>query len=161
MPTADKLDFNEIVKRGNDRFRKERPMPSELYQCAIFFSRLVMEEIDELQSIRQIIELKKWDKEKKIFNFFNNNLRNLILQLNEDLEKQRFIFPFYSKEIFMSQQEATNFLPLFIKQLIKEEKLPASVINEDRSINEEIIKPAIIPLQTTVLEQDRPEFKDS
>jgi len=150
---ADKLDFNDILKRGNDRFRqKEKAPPSELFQCAIFYARPVKDEIFEQG--QSFVPKRKW------WGPWKNDYES-IAALDEMLDSQRFIFPFYSKEVFMSQQEATNFLPVFIKQLIRQEKLPPNVIKEDTSIDEEQIRPAIVPLAITILEQDKPEFKAS
>ena len=132
---GDKLDFNDIIRRsGGQTQSKERQLPSELYQCVAFFGRPVLDELE--------VEFQKWQ-----FLFRKKDL--------ETLQHQRFIFPFYSKEVFVSQQEATNFLPYFVKRLIADAKLPQEVINEDKSINEDIVKLGIAPLTITMIEKDR------
>ena len=137
--TKEKLDFNEIIKRSGGPAQKDRAVPSELFQCVVFYGRPVTEEVPEIMEIPTI-------------SFFAKNAIQAI-------QKQRFVFPFYSKEIFGSQSEAQNFLPIFIRRLIKEEKLPSTVLNEDLSVNDDILKLGVAPLTVTILEQEKSEFK--
>ena len=132
-----KLNFEELIQRGNDPARKERDMPRELFQCAVFFGRPVLEELPPFQNWQFLFR-----KSQK-----------------EELENQRFVFPFYSKEIFGTPQEAEKFLPMFIQQLIKEEKIPEEVIKADRSVDDNMVHLAIVPLQVTFLEMEKQEFR--
>jgi len=144
---SDKLDFNEIIRRsGGGEKSKERAFPSELYQCVVFFSRPIRDEFEEIQALDSVTPI--------ILN------KGPIELVKNAAKEQRFVFPFHSKEIFTSQQEALNFLPIFIKRLMKEEKLPSFVINADMSVNEDVLKPGVAPLIITMLEGQKDEFKN-
>ena len=148
---TEKLDFNELLRRGNDRFaQKDKLPPSELFQCVVFYGKPVKEELFE--NGQDFKPKRKW------WGPWKDDYQS-IMAINEFLDAQRFVYPFYSKEIFMSQQEATNFLPLFIKRLIKEEKIPANAIKEDRSVDEEVVKLGVAPLMITILEEVKDEFR--
>jgi hypothetical protein len=151
------LDLDKILRRGNRDFSTGSKVPTELYQIAIFFSRPVIEELDYLSEEKQKELLKQESiltrgKLKSFLNAFPNLC---------DLEfaNQRFIFPFYSQEIFATQTDAVKYIPFFIKKLIEDKKLPSEVIKEDRLVDEDLIKPAVVPLQVVFLERDNPEFK--
>ena len=144
---SEKLVFDEIIgKRGNDNLKQKNQqlLPTQLYQCIAFYGKQVLDEIEELYELNKVVPILG---------------RKTLKEINETLNKQRFIFPFYSKEIFMSQQEAEQFLPFFIKELIKEGKIPEEVIKEDRSVDDDKIKFAITTLIISTLEQEKTEFR--
>jgi hypothetical protein len=155
MFSAQTLD--KIMRRGNDRYTAGSKMPSELYQVAVFFSRPVTDEIEYLDA-------NKWDKLLKQESVLRRGRLRAFLEAFPNLcaiefEKQRFIFPLYSQEVFTVQADAVNYIPFFIKKLITDGKLPESVIKEDKSVDDDQIKTAIVPLQVTFLERDLSEFK--
>jgi hypothetical protein len=126
------LDVDRIMRRGDKDVSSASKIPTDLFQIAVFYSRPVKDELD-LNGLNTLT----WKKKA------NNSL---------------FIFPFYSKEIFTVQTDAINYIPYFIRQLISDGRLPTEVINEDKSINDNLIKPAIVPLEVVFLERDN-EFK--
>jgi len=158
----DKLDFNEIIKRKDGGVAaKDRPMPTEFFQCIALFSRPMFDELGEefIERYNHMITLP--DFFGKIIKRLNRSFLKEYFTTLDKIEKilisQRFVFPFYSKEIFMSREEAENFLPIFVKKLIKEEKLPENVVNKDMSVNEDIVRFGVYSLDITLLEQNRTE----
>ena len=137
---ADTLGLQDLFRRGNDGVKtREKKLPSELHQCVVFFSSPVLNELPVLGEL--------------------NAIQNAISGIHKKLENSRFVFPYYSQEIFLSHEEAVRYLPTFISKLMVENKLPANAINPDRSTNDDVIQCAVIPLAPTYLETDIPEFK--
>jgi hypothetical protein len=152
-----KLDLDKILRRGDRDFTSGSKIPSELFQAAVFFSRPVSEELDQLneEEKTELLKQENFFTRKKLKDFFEAfpNLCDLTFK------NQRFIFPFYSQEIFVTQVDAVNYIPYFIKKLITEQRLPANVIKEDKSVDDDQIKTAVVPLQVVFLERDNPEFR--
>lgn len=68
------------------------------------------------------------------------------------LENTRLSLPYYSPDIFETDDDAKKCVPIFITQLIKKELLPPEVLNEDRSVNNELIRVGLVTLNITKLE---------
>lgn len=62
-------------------------------------------------------------------------------------------FTFSSNVVFLSKEEAVGFLPYYIKKLVDNGDLPKDVLNEDRSINETLIRAALVKLNIGKLEK--------
>ena len=133
-----KLDFNDIIRRQGGPSQDKTRIPTEFHQCVVFYSRPVLEELESLQELNPIIAA--------------------VTGIQKKLKNQRFIFPFYSKEIFGSPQEAQMFLPNFIRRLLNEGKLPPEAVNEDKSVNDDILRAGVAPLAVTMIEEEKPEF---
>lgn len=84
--------------------------------------------------------------EKKVFKKIPNVITHEEV-FPVETEEESVPFIFYSDMIFTSATEAGNFLGLYIKKLIDNKDLPEDVLNEDRTPNEDFIKPAVIKLQ--------------
>lgn len=65
---------------------------------------------------------------------------------------ENITYPFYSQNIFIDENDAVKFLSEFIKQLVKDGSLPKDAIKEDNTVNEEVIKTAVVPLLVTEME---------
>jgi hypothetical protein len=147
--------FENFLKRHGDK-DQPRTVPRDLFQVAVFFFRPVVEELN----------FEKEEEAKKILkkSFFLNKgktkfaLQNITEFSSKLLENQKFVFPFYSEDVFMSPKEAENYIPRFIKKLIGEQKLPVEVILNN-SINYDIVQTGIVPLSLVTLEKVN-EFKD-
>ena len=151
------LNFDSILKRNVERNPASK-LPAEMFQVCIFYSRPVVEELQlENEEIAQEII-----KGARIFN--RNKVKFALQNITElnsiILDKQRFVFPLYSREVFMSRQEAENFVPLFIKSLIEKETIPQDVILENGQIDDNKIQATLVPLTITFLEKNLSEFKD-
>jgi hypothetical protein len=127
------LDIDRILRRGDRDVNSASKIPAELFQIAVFYGVPVIEELD----LRKIDCLSWWKK----------------------ATSSRFVFPFYSQEVFMTQTDAVKFIPHFIRKLITDKKLPTEVINEDTSVNENMIQTAVVPLNVVFLERELQEFK--
>jgi hypothetical protein len=68
--------------------------------------------------------------------------------------KERIAYPFYSPSVFYTEEDATKFLVIFIKSLLKSGDLPPDAVNADGTINEKIIRTVIYPIIVTELELD-------
>ena len=136
---SEKLDFSKLIQRDKEQSQRGgRAASTALYQCVVFLGKPVIEEVDELNSLK---------------------FKLLCPKVAKRISEQRFIFPYYSKEVFGLAEEAANFFPQFIKRLISEGKLPEEVILEDKSVDESLVQLGIMDLQMTFLEKDLPEFK--
>ena len=62
-------------------------------------------------------------------------------------------FTFTSGVIFTTKEEAANFLPHYVKKLIHDGDLPKDVVNEDGSINEDMVKTVMVKLEIGQLEK--------
>jgi hypothetical protein len=151
------LNFDKIIRRGDRDITSGSKVPTELFQVAIFLSRPVIDELEFLSEenksnlIKQEPLLSRGSL-KKFLEAFPN-----LCEI--EFANQRFIFPLYSQEIFTTQTDAINYIPYFIKLLITQEKLPQEVIKENNTINEDLIKTAIVPLNVSFLERKLDEFK--
>lgn len=142
---SDSLNFNSIIgRRKRDDVRTERAMPSEVFQCSVFYGQPVKQEITALQ---QLDELKSVFNKKRIDN------------LSKSLDSERFVFPYYSPDVFLTSEEARNFLPNFVRQLIKDGRIPEDVLI-DNVIDENKLLVGVVTLKIAFLERDLPEFKN-
>lgn len=114
---------------------------SGFFQCAIFYGVPLANELVEWENDRT---KKKCPK----------NLRH-------ELETQRFVFPFYSNEIFPTSAQAQAFFPEFINRLIKDGFIPPDVIDaETHLLNDEVCKAAVVPLKFSVIDLDKETVKE-
>lgn len=61
-------------------------------------------------------------------------------------------YPYYAPNVFMEPSQATNFLPIYIKELIKSGDLPEDVVAEDGTLDDTRIKTAVVDVFLTALE---------
>jgi len=73
--------------------------------------------------------------------------------LRDELENQKFIFPFYSSEIFPTEFQAKAFLPGFVRELIEKHYLPPEVLDEKQILRDDVCKAAVAPLKFSVIEE--------
>lgn len=66
-------------------------------------------------------------------------------------KKTRYVFPFYSKEVFLTKEEAENYIPIFLKNLVNDNNIDKDVLS-DQKLADEYIKTAVWPLQISKLE---------
>jgi hypothetical protein len=146
--------FENFLRRHNHE--EDRKPPRELFQVAVFYFRPIAEEIN-LEHEEKAQEIIKnagfWKRGKTTF-----ALQNISYFVKQLLNEQKFVFPFYSEDVFMFPKEAENYIPRFIKKLIGEGKIPEEAI-KDHTINYEIIETGIVPLNLATLERVD-EFKD-
>jgi hypothetical protein len=143
------IDIDKIIRRGDRDTTRASQVPTELWQVAAFYGKPVSEELElseeiNLSKVKEYLirkELDDWSK-----------------RLDAQLAKQHFIFPFYSQEIFTVKTDAINWIPYFIRKLIKEEKLPKEVLDANSILNDELVKTAVVPLSVVFLEREG-EFK--
>lgn len=67
------------------------------------------------------------------------------------LKKTLYVFPFYSKEVFLTKEEAENYIPIFLKKLVDENNIDKKVLT-DQKFADEYIKTAVWPLRISKLE---------
>jgi hypothetical protein len=127
------LDIDKMMRRGDRDVTMGSKIPTELFQIAVFYGVPITEELD----LRKIDCLSWWKK----------------------ATSARFVFPFYSPEVFVTQADAINYMPYFIKKLISENKLPDTVITGN-VVNEDMIQAAVVPLNVVFLEREMKEFKE-
>lgn len=78
--------------------------------------------------------------------FYNRNMK-------VSFHHEQVPFSFSSNTVFTTKDEAVAFLPMYIRQLIKNGDLPAEAVNEDGSVNEDIVRTAVLPLKVGALEK--------
>lgn len=105
--------------------------PTGFFQCAIFYGTPIANELENYN-----------DKSKK----------KIPKLLREELENQKFVFPFYSSEIFPTQAQAQAFFPEFVNKLIADGLVPPDIVNEKKMLREDICKAGIVPLKFSVVE---------
>lgn len=70
-------------------------------------------------------------------------------------EPTQIVFPMDAAEVFISEQEATDFMPIFLNRLVKEKLLdPNKLFLKDNVLNEDYVKTAVVRLCITRLELD-------
>lgn len=70
-------------------------------------------------------------------------------------EPTQIVFPMDATEVFISEQEATDFMPIFLNRLVKEKLLdPNKLFLKDNVLNEDYVKTAVVRLCITRLELD-------
>lgn len=120
------LNFNET---NAEKYAK-RGMPTEFTQCVVFYGTPIANELTSYEP-------------KKVPS-----------KLRDELEKQKFVFPYYSQQIFTSQKDAELFLPNFIRMLINDGKLPEDVVNEKGLVDESRVKVGVVHLDVAYLEKE-------
>ena len=75
-------------------------------------------------------------------------------EIKVGFHKEHIAYPFYSPSVFYDEGDATKFLTIFIKSLLKSGDLPPDSVNSDGSINEKRIRTVIYPIIVTELELD-------
>lgn len=109
--------------------------PKELYQAVAFYASDAIDELQPLPKMSQFL-LKKHLKDKK------------------------FVFPFYSEEVFLTENDVKTFLPMFVKQLIEKKFIPKDVVLPDNSVDQSKLELAFVKLNIALLERDLKEFRD-
>lgn len=66
-------------------------------------------------------------------------------------KKTRYVFPFYSKEVFLTKEEAENYIPVFLKSLVNDNNIDKNILS-DQKLADEYIKTAVWPLKISKLE---------
>jgi hypothetical protein len=146
--------FENFLKRNNDE-TKTREMPRDLFQAVVFYFRPVCEELKfENEEVAQKLLKESLFLNKGKIKFSLEHIREFSEKL---LEGQKFVFPFYSEDIFMSPKEVELYIPRFVKKLIGENKIPEDAIKEN-TINYEVIETGIVPLNFATMEKSD-EFK--
>lgn len=122
------LDFDPATE-NNSKFIK-REAPTEYTQCVVFYGAPIADELDN------------WD-----------NGKGVPKKLRDELQKQKFVFPYYSSQIFMNPKDAEKFLPGFIRQLIEEKKLPEDVLKKDGLVDDTKVKAGLVHLDVSAIER--------
>ena len=123
-----------VYKKGeNIKLAKIDNNQKGFFQCAIFYGTPIAHELDCYDTIKP---------------------RRIPKELREELENQKFVFPFYSNEIFPTQKQAEAYLPGFIQDLIKRDFLPPTVLDENKRLRDDICKAAIVPLKFSVIDNE-------
>ena len=110
---------------------KNNNKPTGFFQCVIFYGTPIANELE---------------------NYVDKTKKKTPKLLREELENQKFVFPFYSSEIFPTQAQAQAFFPEFINKLIEDGKIPPEVIDEKKMLKEDLCKAGIVPLKFSVVE---------
>jgi len=152
-----KLNIDSILRRKEPE--RQAPLPSEMFQVGIFFSQPVIAELNfnDEEAIKEIVDNTTLLNKIQV-KWTLNHIDEIVPIL---LDKQRFVFPFYSNEVFLSKQEAQNFVPLFIKKLIQEEKLPQDIILDGGLVDDTRIQASLVPLTITFIERNLSEFREN
>lgn len=124
--------LNDIIGENSQVRKMSKAAPNGFFQCAIFYGTPIAHELDCYDGIKP---------------------RRIPKELREELENQKFVFPFYSQEIFPSQKQAEAFFPEFINQLIAKEFLPPEVVDVNKMLRDDICKAAVVPLKFSVIEE--------
>lgn len=77
--------------------------------------------------------------------FYYQNVGNVFKK------KTRYVFPFYSKEVFLTKEEAENYIPIFLKSLVNDNNIDKNILS-DQKLADEYIKTAVWPLRVSKLE---------
>lgn len=77
--------------------------------------------------------------------FYYQNVGNVFKK------KTRYVFPFYSKEVFLTKEEAENYIPIFLKNLVNDNNIDKNILS-DQKLADEYIKTAVWPLRVSKLE---------
>src|SRR5574344_2186791 len=120
----EEIKLDDLLKKKESLGKPGKAKPTGFMQSVVFYSRPVYEELE--------ITDKKMIK---------------------SLDGKRFVFPYYSNEIYMAEEDAAKIIPLFIQKLIEEKIPPADVMNKNSQIDNTKCKCGIVPLQVTKLER--------
>lgn len=122
---------NDIINK--ERIMSKMPKQEGFFQCAIFYGTPIANELEHYDE-------RAHKKTPKL--------------LKEELENQKFVFPFYSNEIFPTFAQAQAFFPEFINQLIAKKLIPADVIDDNKMLKDDICKAAVVPLKFSVIDTE-------
>jgi len=147
--------FENFLKRNAKE--ETRTVPRDLFQAVVFYFRPIIDEInlEDEEKAQEILKETPFYRKNKI-KYVLQNITEISSKL---LNNKRFVFPFYSEDIFMSPKEAEDYIPRFIKKLIGQNKLPANVI-KDHTIDYDMVETGIVPLNLATLEKIS-EFKNT
>lgn len=126
------LNFDET----NAEKYARRGMPTEFSQCVVFYGTPIADELE------------------------NYVPKKVPAKLRDELSKQKFVFPYYSQQIFTSPKDAELFLPNFIRMLIKDGKLPEDVVDSKGLVDDSRVKVAVAHLDVAYLEKESASEKD-
>ncbi len=121
-----KNEVDALFQRTLEKANKTADRAALFFQCVIFYSEPVSEEI-AIPS-RKICKL---------------------LRVNEE---PRFTFPYYSSDIFKTEAEAMKYFPIFIQELKKKKMLPPEAFKSDTELDETRCKAALAPLTLAEME---------
>lgn len=129
-------DFEVSMKRHIPKDIGLPSNPGKLYQAVAFYASNVEDEIGPLSTLEKMSSVGK------------------------KLKNKRFVFPFYSEQVFLSETDVKTFLPLFVKDLIKKGHIPSDVVLEDNSVDSSKLELAYVILNISLLEKDLKEFRN-
>ena len=121
-----KNEVDALFQRTLEKANKTADRAALFFQCVVFYSEPVSEEI-EIPS-RKICKLLKVK------------------------EEPRFTFPYYSSDVFKTEAEAMKYFPLFIQELRKKKMLPPEAFKSDTELDETRCKAALAPLTLAEME---------
>lgn len=119
-------EVDALFQRTLEKANKTADRAALFFQCVVFYSEPVSEEI-EIPS-RKICKLLKVK------------------------EEPRFTFPYYSSDVFKTEAEAMKYFPLFIQELRKKKMLPPEAFKSDTELDETRCKAALAPLTLAEME---------
>lgn len=121
-----KDEVNALFQRTLERANKTADRAALFFQCVVFYSEPVSEEI--------AIPSRK------------------ICKLLKVKEEPRFTFPYYSSDVFKTEAEAMKYFPLFIQELRKKKMLPPEAFKSDTELDDTRCKAALAPLTLAEME---------
>lgn len=75
-------------------------------------------------------------------------------EIKVGFHRERIAYPFYSPSVFLTEKDAANYLPIFVKGLLKSGDLPPEAVNKEGQLNEDIVRTAIYPIIVSEMELD-------
>lgn len=121
-----KDEVNTLFQRTLERANKTADRAALFFQCVVFYSEPISEEI--------AIPSRK------------------ICKLLRVKEEPRFTFPYYSSDVFKTEAEAMKYFPLFIQELRKKKMLPPEAFKSDTELDDTRCKAALAPLTLAEME---------
>lgn len=121
-----KDEVNALFQRTLEGANKTADRAALFFQCVVFYSEPVSEEI--------AIPSRK------------------ICKLLRVKEEPRFTFPYYSSDVFKTEAEAMKYFPLFIRELRKKKILPPEAFKSDTELDETRCKAALAPITLAEME---------
>ena len=121
-----KDEVNALFQRTLERANKTADRAALFFQCVVFYSEPISEEI--------AIPSRK------------------ICKLLRVKEEPRFTFPYYSSDVFKTEAESMKYVPLFIQELRKKKMLPPEAFKSDTELDDTRCKAALAPLTLAEME---------
>ena len=121
-----KDEVNALFQRTLERANKTADRAALFFQCVVFYSEPISEEI--------AIPSRK------------------ICKLLRVKEEPRFTFPYYSSDVFKTEAEAMKYFPLFIQELRNKKMLPPQPFKSDTELDDTRCKAALAPLTLAEME---------